>query len=105
VSASHVQVSNLVMRGRSIALAISSCFALAYVSLLALAAAKDRAILDFYSQIVWLFSAAVIFALTGIIAGIIFACFSFRASRLPWAFGLWALLIVALGIGLVLNAG
>jgi len=95
---------NLLSSTRSVVLAALACYALSYACVLALAAAKGSEVLDVYSLLVWMISATIVFVSTGTLAGIIFACVSFRRSRLQVFFVVWASLITALGLGLVLNA-
>ena len=84
-------------------LAIASCYVLTYATVLALALSKGRDIFDPYDLAVWAVSALLVFILTGAIAGLVFACFSFRTSRAPIAFAVWIATIGILGLGLVLN--
>jgi hypothetical protein len=92
-------------RTQRIALAVVSCYALSYAFVLALAVVKGSEVFDTYSLLVWLISALAVFVLTGVGAGIVFACFSFRKSSLRVFFVVWASLIAVFGLGLVLNAG
>jgi len=95
---------NLLSSTRSVVLAALVNYALSYACVLALAAAKGSEVLDVYSLLVWMVSAMIVFVSTGMLAGIVFACLSFRRSRLQVFFVVWASLIAALGLGLVLNA-
>jgi hypothetical protein len=95
---------SLLSSTRSVVAAALACYALSYACVLALAAAKGSEVLDVYSLLVWMVSALIVFVSSGMLAGIVFACLSFRRSRLQVVFVVWASLIAALGLGLVLNA-